>query len=125
MELWKFYHKKSHEIEVRNGQLLGFELELFILHEMVSDQDISLNMSGFITWFLQIFCFVMLYPRHKLDRLMGGNFQRNICHCACKLLHESNHTIVHLEFVQLFFKGIHVIGSSNFSYYLWPIYLFM
>ena len=38
----EIHHQTPHEIEVRHDQFLGLEIDLMILHEMVSDQDISL-----------------------------------------------------------------------------------
>ena len=55
MELLKFHHQTPHEIEVRHDQLMGLEPEIPILHEMISDQDISLRMSGVTTWLVHIY----------------------------------------------------------------------
>ena len=50
MELWKINHQTPHDIELRHDQLLGLELELLILHKMVSDQERSLHISEVPTW---------------------------------------------------------------------------
>ena len=65
-----------------HDQLLGLEPGLLILHEMVSDQYISLNVSGVPTWVVQIYCFKILHLRHKLDIPMCGDFKINVCCCA-------------------------------------------
>ena len=74
MEQWKIHHQTTHEIEVIHEQFLGLELEILILHEMMSDQDISLNVSGVNTWVVQICCLVIFHPRHKLDSPICGDF---------------------------------------------------
>ena len=74
MEMWKIHNQTPHEIEVRHEKLLGLELELLIMHEMVSYQDKSLHMIGVTTWAVQIYCLEILHPRHKLDRPMCGDF---------------------------------------------------
>ena len=50
------HHQTPHEIEVRNNQFLGLEAGLLILLEMVSEQYISVNMSGVPTLLVQIYC---------------------------------------------------------------------
>ena len=74
MELWEIHHQTPHEIEVIHDQLLGLEQGLLILHEMVSDQDRSLHMSGVPPWVVQIYCLAILHPRYKLDIPMCGYF---------------------------------------------------
>ena len=49
MELWKIHHQTPHAIEVRHDQLMDLEPEMLIIYEIVSDQDISLHMSGVTT----------------------------------------------------------------------------
>ena len=73
-ELWKIHHQNQHKIEVRHDKFLGLESELLILHEMVSDQYISLHMSGVTTWLVQIYLLKILHPRHKMDSPMCGDF---------------------------------------------------
>ena len=41
---------------------------------MVSDQDRYLYVSGVTTWVVQLCCLAILYPRHKLDSPMCGDF---------------------------------------------------
>ena len=55
------------KIEVRHEKLLGLELELLILHEMVSDKYRLMHMSGVLTWVFHIFSLEILHPIHKLD----------------------------------------------------------
>ena len=70
----KIIIKKLHEIEVIHDQFLGLEPELPNLHEMTSDQYISLHVNGFTTWIVQICCLAIFHPRNKLGRPMCGNF---------------------------------------------------
>ena len=88
------YHQTPHEIEVIHDQFLGLEPGLLILHEMLSDQDIILQVIGVPTWVVQICYLAILHPLHKLDIPICGDFNSNICCCACKILHGSN-TIHH------------------------------
>ena len=74
MELWKIHHQTPHEIEVRHDQLMGLEPGILILHEMVSDQNISLHVSGVTTWVVHIYCLEILHPRHKLEIPMCDYF---------------------------------------------------
>ena len=111
MELWKIHHQTPHEIEVRHNQFLGLGPELIILHEIVSVQDISLHRRGVNTWVAQIYFCAILYPRHKLDIPMRGNFKSNICCCDWKLLHGINTIIIHLEYIELLCKIIKFIGT--------------
>ena len=67
MELLKNHHQTPHEIEVVHYQLMYLEPELLILHEIVSEQDISLQVIGVPTTVVQIYCLVILHPRHKLE----------------------------------------------------------
>ena len=69
MEMLKIHHQTQHEIEVRHDPLLGLEPELLILHEMVSEQDRSLHLSGFPTWLVQLCCLAIFHPIHKLEIL--------------------------------------------------------
>ena len=67
-----------HEIEARHNQLLGLEPELLILHEIMSDRDRPLHVSGVTTWVVQICCLEILNPRHKLEIPMCGDFKGNV-----------------------------------------------
>ena len=64
------HHQTPHEIQVRHDQLMGLETELLIHNEMVSDQDRSLHMIRVTNWLFQLYCLVILHPRHKL---VSGN----------------------------------------------------
>ena len=66
MALWKTHYKTPYGIEARHDQLLDLEPELLILNEMVSDLDISLHMSGFPYWVVQIYCLEILHPRQTV-----------------------------------------------------------
>ena len=59
--------QNPHAIEVIHEHLLGLEPGPLILNEMVSDQDISLRMSGVPTRVIHICFLTILDPRHKLD----------------------------------------------------------
>ena len=73
-ETVEMHRQKPHKIEVRHDQFLGLETDLMILHEMVSDQDISLRMGGFTTWVVQMYCLAILNLKHKLDNPNCGDF---------------------------------------------------
>ena len=51
----EIHHQTPHKIEVRHDQFLGLEPDLLILHEIVIDQYISLNISGVPTLLVQIY----------------------------------------------------------------------
>ena len=70
----KIHHQTLHETEVRHDQLLGLELEILILHEMVADQDRSLHVSGVPTWLVHLCGLKIFDPIHKLDSPMCGEF---------------------------------------------------
>ena len=74
MELWKIHHQTPHEIEAVHDQFMGLESDLLILHEMVSVQDISLQVSRIPTWVFQIYVLPILHPRHKQEIPMCGYF---------------------------------------------------
>ena len=100
MELWEIHHQTPHEIEARHDHLLGLEPELMILHELVSDQDIYLHVRGVATWVVHIYCIAIFNPIHKLDIPMCGDFKSHVICCAFKILHGSNPTSIHLEYIQ-------------------------
>ena len=70
----EIHHQTPHKIEVRHDQFLGLEPDLLILHEIVIDQYISLNISGVPTLLVQIYCLEILHPRHIMDSPMCGDF---------------------------------------------------
>ena len=70
----KNHHQIPHGIEARHDQFWGRELELLILHKMVSGQDISLYVSVVPIWVIQLCYLVTLYPIHKLNSSVCGYF---------------------------------------------------
>ena len=68
------HHQTPHEIEVRHEKLIGLEIEQLIQNEMVSDQYISLHMIRVPTCLVQLYCLVIINPRHKMDSPMCGDF---------------------------------------------------
>ena len=68
MELWKIHHQKPHKIEVIHDQFLGLE------PGMMSDQDLSLHVSGVATWLVQLYCLSILHSRNKLDSPLCVSF---------------------------------------------------
>ena len=70
----EIHHQTPHKIEVRHDQFLGLEPDLLILHEIVIDQYISLNLSQVTTWLVQLYCLEILHPIHTMDRPMCDYF---------------------------------------------------
>ena len=71
----EIHHQIPHEIEVRHDQFLDLEPEVLILHEMVSNQDISLHMRRVTTRLVQIYCLEIFHPRNILNSPMCGSFK--------------------------------------------------
>ena len=82
-------------VETRSVAVL--ELELLIMHKIVSDQYRFLHMSGVPTWIFQLDCLEILHPRNKLEIPMCVFFKRNLCCFPWKLLHGSNPIMIHLN----------------------------
>ena len=53
--MWKINHQKPHVIEAKYEQLMDSESEILILHEIVSEKYISLNVSAVPILLVQIY----------------------------------------------------------------------
>ena len=51
------------------------EPDIMILHRMVSEKDIYLNVSRVNNWEIQISCLAISHPRHKMYIPMCGYFK--------------------------------------------------
>ena len=74
MELWEIHNQIPHEIEMIHDHFMGLEPDPLILHEMVSYQYISLQVSMVPTWLFQMHFLAIFYPRYKLEIPMCGGF---------------------------------------------------